>query len=149
MTALLSLALFACSGAAAENTTASGLADVTAVAVSGDPGAYTFDVTVQSPDVDCSKYADWWEVLTSDGTLVYRRILNHSHPTEQPFTRDGGPVAAAADQPLIVRAHLNPGGYGGAALKGTAAGGFTATELAADFAASLATADPLPESCWF
>jgi hypothetical protein len=54
-------------------------ANVTAVAVSGDSGAYTFNVSVESADIDCSQYADWWEVLSTDGVLVYRRILDHSH----------------------------------------------------------------------
>lgn len=136
-------------GGTSEATSAGALADVTAVSVSDDPGDYTFAVTVLSPDVDCSRYADWWEVLTEDGELVFRRILNHSHPDEQPFTRDGGPVAVAADQVVIVRAHLSTDGYGGAAMKGTAAGGFQAAEVAADFAAAVASQEPQVEDCWY
>jgi len=134
---------------ATQATTPGVLADVQAVAVSGEDGAWRFDVTVLSPDVDCSQYADWWEVLTEDGALVYRRILNHSHPDEQPFTRDGSPVPVAADQVVIVRAHLSPGGYGGAALKGTAGGDFVGVELAEGFAEELAETAPLPEDCWY
>lgn len=51
---------------------------------------------MRSPDRDCGLYADWWEVVGEDGRLLYRRILMHSHPDEQPFTRPGGPVAIAA-----------------------------------------------------
>ena len=143
---LLLIAALGCSQSAA---TAGALADVTAVSVSGDPGAYTFAVTVLSPDVDCSRYADWWEVLSPEGDLIFRRILNHSHPDEQPFTRDGGPVSVGADQALVVRAHLSAAGYGGAAMEGTAAGGFQATSLAPDFAAGVASEGPQVEDCWY
>ena len=71
--------------------------DVEGVTVSGDPGRYDFAVTLASPDLDCSRYADWWEVVSGEGELLYRRILNHSHADEQPFTRSGGPVATEAD----------------------------------------------------
>jgi hypothetical protein len=85
-----------------------------------------------------------------DGELVYRRILAHSHVEEQPFTRSGGPVAVAADEPLVVRAHMNPGGYGGTAMRGTIAEGFSADPATdARFAAQLDDAQPLPDGCAF
>lgn len=124
-------------------------ADVVAVEVSGSPGAYTFSVTVSSPDTGCEQYADWWEVVTESGDLVYRRVLLHSHATEQPFTRSGGPVAVAESDTVIVRAHMNTGGYGGDALRGSAEAGFEAYEPEARFAAELASGDPLPEDCDF
>lgn len=102
-----------------------------------------------SPDTGCDRYADWWEVLDQDGALLYRRVLAHSHPDEQPFTRDGGPVPATAGQILWVRAHLHPDGYGANALKGSVQAGFTAAEPAPGFAAALATTPPLPSSCLF
>ncbi|MEM7135611.1 MAG: hypothetical protein AAF500_03480, partial [Myxococcota bacterium] len=100
------------------------LAKVVSVQASGASGAYTFSVTVSSPDTGCDQYADWWEVLTPDGTLLYRRILQHSHVDEQPFTRSGGPVDATASDRVIVRAHMNPTGYGGAAFSGSVDSGF-------------------------
>ena len=51
------------------------VADVTSVRVSGEPNAYTFAVTVRSPDTGCDRYANWWEVVAEDESLVYRRIL--------------------------------------------------------------------------
>lgn len=124
-------------------------ADVVSVTASGEPGAYELAVGVRSPDTGCELYADWWEVLSEDGQLLYRRILNHSHPDEQPFVRSGGPVPVAADTTVWVRAHLAPGGYGGAAMRGSVANGFAAATLEAGFAAELDRASPQPEGCAF
>jgi hypothetical protein len=87
--------------------------------------------------------------VSEDGRLLYRRILMHSHPDEQPFTRPGGPVAIDAETTVIVRAHLVPTGYGGAVMRGSVARGFSAwPDAPADFAADLATRPPLPKECW-
>lgn len=125
-------------------------ADVVRVATTGAEGAYSFSVTVESPDTGCMQYADWWEVLTPDGELIYRRILAHSHVDEQPFTRSGGPVDVDATTEVIVRAHMNEAGYGGAALSGSVSEGFSDDEsVTASVAPSLADAPPLPEDCAF
>jgi len=124
-------------------------AAVTAVQVSGAPGAYAFNVTVTSPDTGCQQYADWWEVVSTDGKLLYRRVLLHSHVSEQPFTRSGGPVPIQPDTVVWVRAHMNTGGYGGTVLKGSVKSGFTQTMLEAEFAAGLAQQAPLPDGCDF
>jgi hypothetical protein len=125
------------------------LADVVSVEVGGEPGAYRFRVGVSSPDTGCDRYADWWEVVSEEGELIYRRVLLHSHVDEQPFTRAGSPVPVAADRVVYVRAHLQPGGYGGAAFKGSVQAGFEAVELPADFAVDLAEELPLPQGCAF
>jgi len=125
------------------------VADVTAVSVAGNAGDYQLSVTVSSPDTGCGQYADWWEVLDEAGDLLYRRVLLHSHVSEQPFKRSGGPVAVAVDQVVCVRAHMHPQGYGGVAFKGSVQDDFAAVALGADFAAALATRDPLPEDCDF
>ena len=72
-------------------------ADVLTVAVTGQANAYQFNVQVASPDTGCDQYADWWEALSEDGQLLYRRVLLHSHVSEQPFTRSGGSVAIDPD----------------------------------------------------
>jgi hypothetical protein len=60
--------------------------------------------------VDCEEVR--WEVVDVTGeALLYRRILGHSHVSEQPFVRSGGPVSATSDV-VIVRSHGNVGGYG-------------------------------------
>jgi hypothetical protein len=117
--------------------------------VGGKPGAYRFRVTLRSPETGCDRYADWWEVLRPDGTLVYRRILAHSHPDEQPFTRGGGPVPAQPSDELIIRAHMHPGGYGGTVAVGTAEGGFELRPGDPSFHPELAGAKPLPDGCAF
>ena len=132
-----------------EPTAIEGAADVVAVEVNGSAGSYSFSVTVASKETGCEQFADWWEVLSEDGELLYRRVLLHSHVDEQPFVRSGGPVAIAAAQTVWVRAHMNTVGYGGKALRGTVAGGFMTEALAADFAAGVAEQDPLPQGCDF
>ncbi|MCB0067945.1 MAG: hypothetical protein KDD77_12370, partial [Caldilineaceae bacterium] len=137
------------SGATASSaTTASGdsmVADVLGVTVTGEPGDYTFAVTVKSPDTGCERYADWWEVVTPDGLLLYRRILAHSHVDEQPFIRSGGPVTVAPDAELWVRAHLHPTGFGGRALRGTVAGGFVEAVPPPGFGAGATDDLPRPD----
>lgn len=126
------------------------VADVIAVVPTGSAGAYTFNVTVKSPDTGCDQYADWWEVVSPDGALIYRRILDHSHVDEQPFTRSGGPVPVTASQEVIVRAHLSTTGYGGRALYGTAGGGFAEDpSIDASWFPELADAAPQPDGCAF
>ena len=128
------------------------------MAVSGTPGDYTFDVSVESADIDCDQYADWWEVLSEDGSLVYRRILTHPHTDENgtsdpdapgnTFTRSGGPVQISADEVVIVRAHMSNEGYNGMVMRGSVAEGFVAApDIGSDFAAEVQTDDPQPGEC--
>lgn len=125
-------------------------ASVVEVDVSGSPGAYTFAVTIASDETGCDRYADWWEVVTvADEQLVYRRILTHSHPDEQPFTRSGGPIAVQPDDAILVRAHLAPVGYAGDAVRGTVATGLTTPDRAESLATGLASAEPQPMGCLF
>lgn len=158
--ALLSLT-FACSNAAmaspqmdAAGREMTARADVVDVRFSGSGGSGSFAVTLHSGDTGCEAYADWWEVLRADGSLVTRRILGHSHVNEQPFTRSGSRVSVADDEELIVRAHFaragsRESGYGGQVMRGTIAGGFQATSLPAGFAADLENAAPQPSGCAF
>ena len=125
------------------------LANVVSVEVSGDAGAYQFSVEISSPDTGCDQYANWWEVFSEDGELLYRRILLHSHVSEQPFVRSGGPLALDPDTVVWVRAHMHPGGYGGVAFKGSVQAGFLEAELSPAFAADLEDALPLPDGCAF
>ena len=130
-------------------TASDGHADLQLVTVSGSPGSYSFSVTVRSPDTGCDRYADWWEVLSSEGQLIYRRVLFHSHAGEQPFTRSGGPVDIRPEETIIVRAHMNDSGYGGVAMRGSVMTGFTPTELPPAFAGDVEEQQPNPQGCAF
>lgn len=124
-------------------------ADVIAVQTSGQAGAYQFSVAVRSPDLGCKQYADWWEVVSEDGKLLYRRVLLHSHVDEQPFARSGGPVPIQPDTVVWVRAHMNTSSYGGVALKGSVKTGFKPAVPETGFATGLAKQAPLPDGCDF
>ena len=120
--------------------------DVLSLSVGGAPGAYSFTVTIRSPDTGCDQYADWWEVVSPDGQLIYRRVLRH-HYIIQPFTSSGWPVKIQPDETVIVRAHKNSTGYGGMGLRGSVASGFTRVELPGKFGVDLEQREPLPSSC--
>ena len=125
-------------------------ADILYVYTSGSQRAYSFAATVSSPDTGCTQYADWWEVLTVQGALLYRYTVSHSHVLEQPFTRQGGPVPVWSWQTLIVRAHMSNVGYGGVAMRGSVLSGFEpAPDITGDFAPAVGSQDPLPEKCHF
>lgn len=124
-------------------------ADVVAVEVTGDPSDYRFSVTLRSDDTGCDQYANWWEVVSEDGALLYRRILAHSHVQEQPFTRSGGPVPIQPDQIVWIRGHHDPGGYAGAVFTGSVAEGFREAAPATGFGPGLETTQPLPDGCAF
>jgi len=111
---------------------------------------YTFTVTLRTPDAGCKRYADWWEVTDTDGKrLFYRRILWHSHASEQPFTRSGGPVPITPEMVVVVRLHMHPEGYSPLAMKGSVQSGFLPVKLPKGFGAALEQLPPQPEDCWF
>ncbi len=119
------------------------------VRVEGEAEAATVYVTIRSDETGCDRYADWWEVLDPDGALLYRRILAHSHPDDQPFERSGGPVPISDRDEIVVRAHLAPGGYVGDLMAGTAAAGFAVVEREDGWAEAVEDLPPQPEDCLF
>ncbi|MBT3557414.1 MAG: hypothetical protein HOC63_16690 [Rhodospirillales bacterium] len=50
-------------------------------------GLYAFSVTLQHADEGWSHYADRWEVIGENGTVLGERILFHPHENNVPFTR--------------------------------------------------------------
>ena len=124
-------------------------ANVTAVEVKGSSGAYRFAVTLQSDETGCDQYANWWEVLTEEGVLLYRRILMHSHPDTQPFTRSGGAVKIGENDIVYVRGHMNKLGYVGDVMMGTVHGGFKKVTKIPNFSKAIETLSPLPDGCAF
>lgn len=124
-------------------------ADVTAVTIQGSSGAYTFKVTLKSTETGCDQYADWWEVVSEKGELLYRRILVHSHPDTQPFTRSGGKIDIKPSDIVYVRAHMNKEGYVGDVLKGSVNTGFQRVTNLPHFQKVLEKQEPLPTGCLF
>lgn len=146
----------ACSQPEEPNNVISNMADspvatVVKVSASGNENDYSFAVTLRSPDTGCAQYANWWEVISEDGELIYRRILGHSHVNEQPFTRSGGSVNVMAAQTIIVRAHMNNTGYGSGeiALIGSVQDGFESFDIGSGFASEIETIAPQPTGCAF
>ena len=92
-----------------------GEADVVDVKVQLEPsGTYHFDVTVRHADTGWKHYADWWEILAPDGSVLATRPLRHPHVDEQPFTRDLPDVKIPdAITRVTVRAHDSQHGFGG------------------------------------
>lgn len=93
-----------------------GEADVVGVeAVPEGGGTWRFHVTVAHTDAGWDHYADKWDVVAPDGTVLGTRVLLHPHETEQPFTRSLGGVAVPNSVGRVVlRAHDSVHGYGGA-----------------------------------
>jgi len=95
-----------------------GKADVVAVEVlQAADGGYRFDVTVLHADNGWAHYADRWEVVAPDGTVLATRVLHHPHVGEQPFTRGlGGVRIPEGVTSVAVRARDSVHGYGGAEM---------------------------------
>ena len=96
-------------------TAVAGPADVEDVSVSATgPGQYRFSVTVRHADEGWGHYADRWEVLTLDGTLLGTRTLYHPHVDEQPFTRELAGIAIPDNiTAVVVRARDSVHGFSG------------------------------------
>lgn len=95
-----------------------GEADVVGVTYEqASDGSYTLDVTVRHGDEGWDHYADRWQVLAPDGTMLGERVLLHPHETEQPFTRSQSGIEIPDDiEQVTVRAHDSVHGWGGAAM---------------------------------
>ena len=50
-------------------------------------GKFSFSVTLKHGDTGWDHYANAWDVVTPDGTVLGKRKLAHPHVNEQPFTR--------------------------------------------------------------
>jgi hypothetical protein len=69
-------------------TSVAGEADIVGVkAMKASNGTWSFDVTVSHGDEGWDHYANRWDVVAPDGTVLGTRTLLHPHVTEQPFTR--------------------------------------------------------------
>ncbi len=90
-------------------------------AVQANDGLWTFHVTVRHPDTGWDDYADGWDIVLPDGSVLKRneddpftRLLTHPHETEQPFTRSQSGLLIVQDvMRVTVRAHDSVDGFGG------------------------------------
>lgn len=92
-----------------------GPADVVDVQVKPD-GAQSFDfsVGVRHNDEGWDHFANKWDVVAPDGTILATRVLHHPHENEQPFTRSlGGIMIPDGITTVTVLARDSVHGYGG------------------------------------
>lgn len=97
------------------NAASAGPADVVNVEVKPD-GAHSFhfSVSVRHNDEGWDHFANKWDVVAPDGTILATRILHHPHENEQPFARSLGGVMIPDDITTVtVQAHDSVHGYGG------------------------------------
>jgi hypothetical protein len=101
---------------AAAGPTFAGGADIVEVSASRSvDGAWRFNVTVAHSDEGWDHYADQWQVLSPDGTVLGTRELAHPHVDEQPFTRSlSGVIIPDGLDAIVVRARDNVHGFEGA-----------------------------------
>jgi len=87
------------------------------VSVQGD-GTYRFEVTVSHADEGWDHYADAFEVVAPDGTVLGTRELLHPHVEEQPFTRSLRGVEVPEDlERVLIRARDSVHGTGGVEIE--------------------------------
>ncbi|MFK7805532.1 MAG: hypothetical protein AB8G95_28140 [Anaerolineae bacterium] len=87
---------------------------------SNGDGTWNFAVTLEHPDNGWDDYADGWDVIMPDGTVIkpspelaFTRLLTHPHDDEQPFTRSQSGIEIPADVTTVyVRGHELVQGYG-------------------------------------
>ena len=66
----------------------------------------TFNVTLEHGDTGWEHYADSWQIVSPDGTVLGKRVLLHPHVNEQPFTRSLSGVSIPEDiKNVWVEAH--------------------------------------------
>lgn len=81
------------------------------------PGSYTISAKVKHADTGWDHYADGWQVVGPDGTVLATRELAHPHVHEQPFVRSlsGVKIPEGVSQ-ITIRARDSVHGTGGAAV---------------------------------
>lgn len=77
------------------------------------PGmGWRFDVTLEHPDTGWDHFADGWEIVDANGTVLGFRKLHHPHVTEQPFTRSlSGVMLPDGLREVFIRARCSAEGW--------------------------------------
>ena len=80
--------------------------------------SYQVSATIQHADTGWDHYADGFEIVSPDGTVLATRELLHPHVEEQPFTRSATsvPIPPGIDT-VTIRAHDKVHGYGGTTVE--------------------------------
>ena len=108
---------------------------------------FSLFATIKSSDINCDHYVNWWEAVSEDGELLYRRVLGHPHSKEQPFSRGSSTDSISEETVFYARAHMHPFGYSQNGMKGSIKNGFTAVTIPDDFASHLADEGEMPSRC--
>jgi hypothetical protein len=92
-----------------------GEADVTNVAViKFGKSNYSFKVTIYHDDTGWDHYADKFEVIDENGTILGTRVLQHPYVNQKPFTRTLNNVSIPKEvKKVTIRAHDSVHEYGG------------------------------------
>ena len=85
---------------------------------------WSFEVTVKHADTGWKDYANGWDIVLPDGTILklddndkFTRTLWHPHVKEQPFTRSQSHLIIPDDiKEVTVKAHTTVDGWGGKEL---------------------------------
>jgi len=94
---------------------AAGDADVIAADATNTGGSsWRVNATVQHGDTGWDHYANAFEVLGPDGSVLETRVLYHPHVSEQPFTRSVSVAVPEGVTQITVRAVDSVHGHGGA-----------------------------------
>ena len=80
-------------------------------------GQFRIDATVKHGDTGWDHYANRWDVVAPDGTVLGSRILHHPHENEQPFTRSLTLAIPADITQVSIRAHDSVHELGGAEIQ--------------------------------
>lgn len=100
--------------AMSDNAAHAGEADVLDATATKRGDSWTFTVTVEHADTGWDHYADRWDVVAPDGTVLGSRTLLHPHVGEQPFTRSLSGVVIPGDvTQVVIRAHDKVHALGG------------------------------------
>lgn len=74
---------------------------------------FSISATIAHTDTGEEHYANKFDILSPDGTILGTRILAHPHVDEQPFTRSVGSVSIPANVThVVIRASDNVHGLG-------------------------------------
>ena len=92
-----------------------GTADVLAAKATRSNGqAWSVSATIKHDDTGWDHYANGFEVLAPDGSVLATRVLHHPHVNEQPFTRSVSVTIPQETPYITVRATDSVHGLGGA-----------------------------------